>query len=609
MNILSLIYNIPADIQPSSAYPSSVSTSTNSTQPPSPGSASPSETSDNPPQYASSTEDLHDDRRFLMRMMHSNGIPEREDGTEAIGSAMFNLDVSSSSNGHEYTSSMTNPHAISTTYGTHKTTASMEDNSQVHTNGIPINHSRTATVPQSRGAYGQMNLRSRASSTLPPLAPPPTNSLPPAPAPIIVERSEPSSSRLRAGSINHKRTGSGSRLGPLREEAERRDESIPQSEEELRRPRSKSVLAAQRHYNDSQPLPPLPSKSNKSGSPGTPRSVKHTDQPTPPSPDSLHSARTRTRGDSILSVGSDTSVPSSFPSLVINNSPFNGTISLRRGKTSAPPSISASPDPEASQGSNASIPTLNRVASQAAPSNTATGLGVGRARAASQPGRRPSLVSTPTYPFPIAPSPTVSQGLVLGSRKVSVPSKLNPNAPPQITINTVQLTPSTATTATMLIPPPPILHETLPSAPLSPLPSTPPSDPLRKPYHMMNLLRHTMVSKTGGYVTRRLHVPCEVWSQGGAKLSNIPEKIRVVEVLLSALEEVQNCSVDIFGAGSVSSGLVLGIGSIGPKEGEAWASRLEEFSAVCDSLVSNFGKKLGVGEGFVIKKSGGVSRL
>lgn len=90
-------------------------------------------------------------------------------------------------------------------------------------------------------------------------------------------------------------------------------------------------------------------------------------------------------------------------------------------------------------------------------------------------------------------------------------------------------------------------------------------------------------------------------------MANIPEKIRVVEVLLSALEEVQNCSAEIFGAGNVSSGMVMGIGSIGAKDGEAWGSKLEEFSAVCDGLVSNFGKKLGVGEGFVTKKSGGVS--
>ena len=123
----------------------------------------------------------------------------------------------------------------------------------------------------------------------------------------------------------------------------------------------------------------------------------------------------------------------------------------------------------------------------------------------------------------------------------------------------------------------------------------------------MNLLRHTMTSKSGGYVTRRLHVPHEVWSQGGAKLQNLPEKVRVVEVLCSALEEVQTTSVDIFGAGNVSSGMAMGIGSIGRREGDLWALRLEEFSAVCDGVVANFGKKLGVGEGFVVKKSTGVT--
>lgn len=116
-----------------------------------------------------------------------------------------------------------------------------------------------------------------------------------------------------------------------------------------------------------------------------------------------------------------------------------------------------------------------------------------------------------------------------------------------------------------------------------------------------------MTAKTGGYVTRRLHVPQEVWSQGGAGLLNIPEKIRVIEVLCSALDEVQTWSGEYFGAGNVSSGMALGIGSVGKKEGEAWAAKLEEFSSVCDGVVGNFGKKLSVGEGFVTKKSSGVT--
>jgi hypothetical protein len=124
---------------------------------------------------------------------------------------------------------------------------------------------------------------------------------------------------------------------------------------------------------------------------------------------------------------------------------------------------------------------------------------------------------------------------------------------------------------------------------------------------MMNLLRITMTSKSGGYITRRLHVPQEVWSQGGAKLNNVPEKVRVVEILCSAFEELQASSVDYFGAGNVSGGLTLGIGSVGRKEGEAWLGKLEEFSVVCDGVVANFGKKLGVGEGFALKKTSGVS--
>ena len=200
-----------------------------------------------------------------------------------------------------------------------------------------------------------------------------------------------------------------------------------------------------------------------------------------------------------------------------------------------------------------------------------------------------------------------------GARKISGTSKLNPGAqllqqqPPQLTIVTGQLSPVVTTSTFSLVPPPPLLPNSLPTTPTSPLPAAAPAEPMRKPYHLMNLLRATMTSKSGGYVTRRLHVPQEVWSQGGAKLLNIPEKIRVVEVLCSALEEVQAWSGEYFGAGNVSSGMALGIGSVGRKEGEAWAGKLEEFSTVCDGVVGNFGKKLSVGEGFVTKKSSGVS--
>ena len=118
-----------------------------------------------------------------------------------------------------------------------------------------------------------------------------------------------------------------------------------------------------------------------------------------------------------------------------------------------------------------------------------------------------------------------------------------------------------------------------------------------------------MVSTSGGYITRRLHVPYDVWSQGGAKLANLPEKIRVVEVLCDALAEVQNASVEFCGPMGVANGMGLGIGSVTRQDGQLWTNKLEEFLLVCDNVVSSFGKKLGVGEGFVVKKSSGVSRL
>ena len=105
----------------------------------------------------------------------------------------------------------------------------------------------------------------------------------------------------------------------------------------------------------------------------------------------------------------------------------------------------------------------------------------------------------------------------------------------------------------------------------------------------------------------RLHVPHEVWSQGGAKLLNLPEKIRVVVVLCSALDDLHMSSNEFCGAGSVNAGLTSGIGSIGRKEGESWNNKVDEFSLICDGLVSDFGKKLGVGEGFAVKKNGLVS--
>ena len=612
MNILSLIYSIPVDshLTASTHHPSV------SARPSSPETSA-SEASDYPSHPASSAEDLSgDSQERAPQYATLNGPREVEDGVEAIGTAMFGID-------HGYGSGHTPQPSISSTLSSTSTLAPsvVHPYNNAHTgdfgemNGtFGGNRSRTATLPTIRSSNFSPTVphRPRASSTLPPAAPPPTNSLPPPPTSeppttirTIPELPEPVVQQ-DVNTLGHRRTGSGTRLGTLREEVERREEPVrrqPEVEQEppLRRPRSKSVLSAQRQYNDTQPLPPLPPPENNT--PITPRPGKHSEpQSGPSSPDLSNFVTPRARGDSTVSARSDSSSAGSVTTTLINNSPVLGTISQRRSKTSAPPSITGSPT-EAQV--SASVPSMNRLTVSGVPNNALQMFSLGRNRAASQPGRRPTTAGG----YPMSSTMQVQTTNGPGVRKVSIPSKLGPNAQMSISINTVLKSPHTVTAASMLVPPPPIPPENLPTTPISPLPPAPPTESLRQPYHMMNLLRQTMTSKTGGYVTRRLHVPHEVWSQGGAKLTNIPEKIRVVEVLLSALEEMQNCSLDIFGAGNVSSGMVLGIGSIGKKEGDIWSSKLEEFSSVCDGVVANFGKKLAVGEGFVTKKSGGVSPI
>jgi hypothetical protein len=110
----------------------------------------------------------------------------------------------------------------------------------------------------------------------------------------------------------------------------------------------------------------------------------------------------------------------------------------------------------------------------------------------------------------------------------------------------------------------------------------------------MSLLLNSIRSKSGGYITRRLHVPHEVWSQGGAKLTNLNEKGKTVEALNTALEDVVAGSSEFF----------RGAGRLGA---EKWIKVLEEWSAVCEGIVGSVGKKLGVGEGINGKKSGGVT--
>ncbi|KAJ7169618.1 hypothetical protein C8R46DRAFT_203479 [Mycena filopes] len=413
--------------------------------------------------------------------------------------------------------------------------------------------------------------RNTSVAVLPPAPPPPSNSLPPAPG--VLPDAEPS--RMlevgRARGESHRRSNSGSRLAALEEEA--RDEYIaPQ-------PRQPQFIPERL---DSPPLPPIPSPTSSRFSTAPPKP--------PPSPRLSNIITPRPRGSSYATPPPP---PPQMPIGIVNGSTNLGTISQRRiTKTSAPPSSRSSSPAE----STTSVSSMPKSAASSLPgsSNSSNVAIQGRSRSVSQPGRRPSLVNGRISPTPDQQRPPLPlNGASAVPRKSSFASNLNPNQ--QLMVRT-----DLAMSSVSLGPP---VFGQLPTTPTSPLPPAPPNDPLRKPYHMMNLLRGTMTSPTGGYVTRRLHVPQEVWSQGGAKLTNISEKVRVVAILCSALEDLQTGSSEHFGAGNVSSGMALGIGSIGRKEGEAWLSRLEDFSTVCDGVVANFGKKLGVGEGFVLKKT------
>ena len=444
-------------------------------------------------------------------------------------------------------------------------------------------------------------LRPRAASELPPPpAPPPQGALPPPPHKSVPNKHlNAIQHRPRVQSTGHSPSGSISRLEPLHEEGDKQAEHQTFQglqhgnqygiEEEARLQRTPSQ--AQRDANRSQNLPPLPGERSVTA-------VRDIEQVQDLSPASSKFGL-RPRGASTLSTRSEIIAPP-----LINDSTTMGTISQRRSKISAPeasPTLGVAQFPEGLPPSTLkpkppSVTTLN----SSPPFYT-------RSRASSQPGHRPSMAGLPppSLDTPVPSTAVPHSTSVVLPRKASVSSKSNPSLP-QITVVTGYLSPPLDAPANQLVPPPPIPHSNLPTTPVSPLPPTAPSDPLRKPYHMMNLLRHTMTSKTGGYITPRLHVPQEVWSQGGARLLNLPEKVRVVEVLCSSLEEVQYISGGIFGTGNVSTRLAPGIGK---KEGEIWSLKLEEFSNVCDGVVANFGKKLGVGEGFMIKKTSGVSLL
>lgn len=563
MNILSLIYSIPAVPYSTTSTYSTPTLSANSTTSNSPtNSTSPS--SDTSPQIPQSTYTTNYIQEESASQTNDYDTHGRDDPYfPIVDSAVYTLDESVLSGAAISGLPFTSPHPYAVQY-----------------DQPPEGSARTPIMVR----------RARASSILPPAPPPPMGLLPPAPAPVANEyHSEPSrrqdvQTRQQTELSSPRASASGlsaSGLAALEEEAD------GSGRESADRTDGRMPDTPRNPKRNSHPLPPLPSPPPASTDfPGTSKITL----PISKSPSSSRTSNhvvARPRGSSQLT----TRFELSNQSHIINSTTNQGTIHQRRTKTSAPPST-RSASPAESIGSAGSIPQQKSVSF---PGSSASSVVTGRSRSSSQPGRRPSLIGGRISPIDQRPPLPGNTGPLNGAngRKASFPSKLAAPLP------ILQLDPASANPLL----PPSTFPGTLPTTPTSLLPPAPPSDPLLKPYHMMNLLHNTMSSTTGGYVTRRLHVPCEVWSQGGAKLANVAEKVRVVAILCSALEDLQNSSSDYFGAGNVSSGLAMGIGSIGRKEADSWHARLEDFSNICDGVVANFGKKLGVGEGFVLKKT------
>lgn len=200
-----------------------------------------------------------------------------------------------------------------------------------------------------------------------------------------------------------------------------------------------------------------------------------------------------------------------------------------------------------------------------------------RLRALSQPGRRPAMQSNPSSssnetPRPAPPVPSIS-------RKASFASQTPSTAPSTSTANYPA---AFATTHNRLNPPPSLAitrsisssSSILSNQPRSAVPSVggggqsvflsatrvhtglhspqpplAPEDLLHRPFHLLRLIRLTMYD-SGAYLTRKLFVGSEVWTQGGSKMLHLDTKIQVMHALSSHLETLAGVSESLLPEGS-----------------------------------------------------------
>ncbi|KAG8969130.1 hypothetical protein FRC03_004445 [Tulasnella sp. 419] len=367
--------------------------------------------------------------------------------------------------------------------------------------------------------------------------------------------------------------------------------------------------------------------------PPTPASNAH--RPRPRGNTQSSTTSSRSEGDSSAYSDRPRTPPPAVP-LLVSTTTAQGTISQRRkvGAVFAPsgdsslgvndsgpaPPLSRSHSPAGTAEASSSTAPSNQETRGVPPPSTGVHIG-GRHRAASQPGRRPSIgglhgtstgdheppPSVPPLPQSAIPRKTSFTGN--GLHKIEMPpSAMPPSTMPPPPLPTSTTPPASAVHSKAMStyqrsPSSQSLHSMVPS---SPYPAPPPADPLRRPYYLMNLLHASMTNTSGGYLTKRLHVPHTVWTQGGAKLTNIVDKGKCIAFLESGLDELVKASTEFVKNSNPAAASV----TICRVAGERWLRALDEWVGVCDAIVANLGKKLGLGDGTnLTKKTAGWNKV
>lgn len=130
----------------------------------------------------------------------------------------------------------------------------------------------------------------------------------------------------------------------------------------------------------------------------------------------------------------------------------------------------------------------------------------------------------------------------------------------------------------------------------------PPADIMRVPFHFMRQMRASIMS--GAYLTPRLYIPKQLWSQSSIKLVHTETKVRMLDLLLNGLESIERTAGDILLIdGNIKAG------NVGSKIDAAnrLMRELESFDGMLDGVQSTLAKKLPYIEQPNGKKGGGVS--